>query len=270
MLFLTLSPTACGGSPQPGILSGACEVLGITDPPAPRRLVVDVLCDRSSGSPCSQKNLTETWDAILPALAFRPGNQVRLWLQGEDVSNTGIVSKTIVPEFRRHRRRDRRSEEKGWVATSKDLLLSSTMPVWTSRQPKHSPIAEGLTKIAMTEVPPDSERIVVALTDGREVSRFGDFECGSLPMKDAFLARLTAGCLLAPASFAGIRVLFAYIGPTPIDDRHCSVTLEKTERIKSLWKEALEHAGASEVRFLALAPTLEEIERTRAKGGPTS
>jgi hypothetical protein len=269
-LFLALTLTACGESPQSGFLAGACETLGITDPPAPRRLVVDVICDRSSGSPCTQPNLAETWDAILPALSSRPGSQVRLWLQGEDVSSTGIASKAIVPEFRSHRPRARRSEERTWVASSRHLLLASTRPVWSSKPPRHSPIAEALTKISLTEAPAGSERIVVALTDGREVSSFGDFECGSLPLKDVFLARLAKGCLLAPVSFSNVRVLFAYIGPTPIDDRHCSVTLERTERIKSLWKEALVRAGASEVRFLALAPTLEECDLTRTKGGPTS
>jgi hypothetical protein len=269
-LFLALTLTACGDSPQSGFLAGACEILGITDPAAPRRLVVDVICDRSSGSPCTQRNLTETWDAILPALASRPGSQVRLWLQGEDVSSTEIVAKAVVPEFRNHRPRVRRSEERAWVAFSRNLLLGSTRPVWTSKQPRHSPIAEALTKIAMTEVPVGSDRIVVALTDGREVSSFGDFECGSLPPKEVFLARLAKGCLLTPVTLSNVRVLFAYIGPTPIDDRRCSVTLERTERIKSLWKEALVRAGASEVRFLALAPTLEDSDLNRTKGGPTS
>jgi hypothetical protein len=269
-LFLALTLTACGESQQSEFLSGACEALGITDSPAPRRLVVDALCDRSSGSPCTQSTLAETWDAILPALASRPGSQVRLWLQGEDVSSTGIVSKAIVPECRSHRLRARRSEERVWVASTRNLLLGSTRPVWTSRQPRHSPIAEALTKIAMAEVPPGSARIVVALSDGREVSNFGDFECGPLPLKDVFLTRLAKGCLLTPVSFSNVRVLFAYIGPTPIDDRHCSVTLKRTEQIKSLWREALVRAGASEVRFLALAPTLEDSDLNRTKGGPTS
>jgi hypothetical protein len=118
-------------------------------------------------------------------------------------------------------------------------------------------------------VPQGHERVIVALTDGREVTRLGNFESGSLPSRDTFLSRLGREALLLPGSCKGIRVLFAFLGPSPNRGPSCPMSLGRTQGIEELWRAALLRAGAREVRFFALRPVIEEDEEPM-KGGARS
>jgi hypothetical protein len=267
--LLVVALTGCGDGSGAPVFERAANALGITDPPAPAALSVDVLCDFSEGAPCTPKNLSETISEILPVLASRPGSEVRLWVQGEDVSSTEIVSTITVPRYKSRRRHTLELEEKAWVSQARPSLLRPLKPVWSARQPRRSPIAEALTKTALTEVPQDHERVIVALTDGREVTRLGNFESGSLPSRDTFLSRLGGEALLLPGSCKGIRVLFAFLGPSPNRGPSRPMSLGRTQGIEELWRAALLRAGAREVRFFALRPVIEEDEEPM-KGGARS
>src|ERR1700690_1196910 len=109
--LLVIALTGCGDGSGAPVFERAANALGITDPPAPAALSVDILCDLSEGAPCTPKNLSETISGILPILASRPGSEVRLWVQGEDVSSTEIVSTITVPHYKNRRRHTLELEE---------------------------------------------------------------------------------------------------------------------------------------------------------------
>src|SRR5438128_2126723 len=57
-------------------LNAACTGIGICDPPAPRPLAIDVICDSSLGSTCTRGSISDTFEAVLPVVADKPGNVV--------------------------------------------------------------------------------------------------------------------------------------------------------------------------------------------------
>ena len=61
---------------------------------------------------------------------------------------------------------------------------------------RRSPIAESITRVALAGTPAQMRRFIVVISDGLEVSTFGDWECGRLPTTKRFLRNLHRGEVL--------------------------------------------------------------------------
>jgi hypothetical protein len=243
-------------------LRKTCEALGLIDPATPRPVLLDLYCDASEGSPCTASTLRETLDLALPFIARRPGSSLRLWAQGESLEETLVVGAAQSPAAHLGRARAQEAQRYQFVETARSALFSAMRPVFERRPRRRSPIVEGLTRVALAKPTEGEERFLVVISDGREVSALGDFECGSLPSREVFLARLAKRELLGAGTLRDTRVFFAYLGPTPVAGGRCPVTIERTLRIEALWRAALEHAGARRVLVSTGPPALEESAET--------
>lgn len=239
LLFLALS--ACG--PR------AFETLGLADPAPLPALAITLYCDASGGSSCTERNLASTLDQVLPDAAARPGTTVRLFMQGEDLGTTRSVESFDVPAPKSPAPRAVRFHRARVASEAKERLLRAYRESRPKGPVRRSPIAEGLGKAALSGEGDPRPRLLVVLTDGREVSRFGDFECGEITPEDAFVRNLAEARVLAPGSLRGARVFFAFFAPVPVEGGRCAVTLLRMTELQSLWRRACREAGAEEVRF---------------------
>jgi hypothetical protein len=232
--------------------------LGAADKPAPPPVTADILCDASSGSTCTTRTLRSVLEAALGDAAGRPGSIVRVWLQGRRVEDTRLIAEVGSAKPRGTGRRARAEYESTWIAAS--LASLTTAADAAIRKPAHrSPIAESMAVVAMAPAASKSTREVVVITDGMEVSDFGEFECGPLPKPERFARLLARREVLPPGSLAGIRIRFVATGLRPIDHGRCAASLARAAEIRTLWQTALQAAGASSVEIrqggLDLIPT---------------
>src|ERR1051325_4673748 len=98
---------------------------GATDKPQATLVTIDILCDASSGSTCSDETLREVVEAKLRAAAARSGSVVRLWMQGRNIETTRVVASATSSAHRATGRRVRTAVETGWVAKQSAAFQSA-------------------------------------------------------------------------------------------------------------------------------------------------
>jgi hypothetical protein len=253
-LFPIIAWIALTGCDRPTWLSRAGEAVGLVDAPSPAPVAKEILCDSSSGSTCSEKSLSATLDEKLPTVAARPGSLVRLWTLSETVAGTHVLAeRTSTPSLRPSTQAVRAHEQR-FVEETKLLFLQAAQPVF-DRPARRSPIAESIVKVSLASAPKGAEREIILLTDGREESSLGHFECGRIPSAPGFLRQLHAASLFLPESLRGVRITWCFFSLEPVPGERCPATLDRFIQIKALWTAALHGAGA-DVQFFSNAPTL--------------
>ena len=241
--------TACGGdAAHPSLGTRVARSLGLVDPPPPPSITIETVCDPSKDSTCTPESLDATLAATLPAIADRPGSELRLWFVGPDVASITCVGTAKNTQSASGNANTARKNKARFVEDARAALLTAAQPFLTRNERGGSPIAEALTTVAMTGVRTDSRSILV-VSDTREVSPVGgDFECDDpLPTPQSFAKTLQRARLLPPASLAGVRVFFTYVAITPIHRKQkgCVETHARLAQIKDLWTAAVEAAGGS-------------------------
>ena len=230
-------------------LSQACEALGLCDPPSSPAELVDLLLDVSPGSPASEQTTLDTLRVLLPWVAHRPSSVVGEWVLGESLATTQLVASVTSTASARLSASAVKAHEAVFVHEATSTLISAALPSF-GRPMHRSPIAEGLSRLALTTAPSGSQRWIVVITDAREVSTLGgrartDFECGPLPSPAEFLRLLHDAGLLLPGSLAGARITFCYVRPDAVAGDRCPVSLRRFSQIIVLWRAALESSGAT-------------------------
>jgi len=238
LLVAALAIAACrnGGS-------SVAELLGISDKPAPHAMAIDILCDPSRGSTCTAATLRRVLPEALKHAAARPGSTVRLWIQGRDVATTCMIAEVTSTSSKRLGKRARLRYEERWVAAQMKTLRAAAAPHLSKKQ-RRSPIAESITRIALTGTATRMPRLLTVITDGLEVSSLADFECGVLPTPKRFIRDLQRNDVLRAGSLKGMTVEFCDVDITPIDGNRCAVTLRRAGEITNLWSSAIRAAGA--------------------------
>jgi hypothetical protein len=253
----TTAPLDTGSKLRGSSLSTALAWLGIEDPPPPPPLDIDVLCDASAGSSCTAESLRATLDVLLPATAARPSSLVRLWVLGRDVADTTQIA-TVTADAKARNAKSEQARRVRLVEESRNTLMSAVTP-YLGQHMTRSPIAESLAKINMVHTRIGASRLFIVITDAREFSGLGDFECRP-PQPTAFTTMLDANHILAPKSLAGAGVVFSYVTLARIDHDRCPASVGSAEQVEAVWDTALRRAGAAEVEFEAGTPMLNRIQ----------
>lgn len=240
----------CGKSGPGHALDDTCVSLGLCEAQTVPPVFVDVLIDASEGSSGNRQTLARTLDAVLRFTADRPGSRQRLWVLGKDVGSTSMVVEQVTPKAPKGSDRAKKSASERFVGATRDLFIASASQVLDSSPIKRSPLAEAITKIALSD---DSgiPRSLVIITDAREVSEVGTLECAKLPTADAFLKALQKNRVMGSGTLAGIDIYFTFVEFKPVASRSCPITLERDQVVRQLWSAALAAAGAPTVHFSA-------------------
>ncbi|MCM2317623.1 MAG: hypothetical protein NDJ92_20925 [Thermoanaerobaculia bacterium] len=249
ILLASLFLGGCGNS------RNLCEALGFCDPTPPPAVTFDIVLDGSDGSTATVDAVRSTGEAVLPVAACRPGSVVRLWWLGATVADTELLASLTVEPPRSKARKWQTTAQREFVERSVPLLVTATEGHLARPRPKRSPLAEGLTRVAWSSAPTPL-RVVVLVSDGREVSRLADFECKPLPSSETWLRLLDNSSLLPEKSFNGVVIHVAFASVPPIADRRCVPSIDRETRIRALWLASLKRAGASRVTFHTGAPVL--------------
>jgi len=256
-LLLSLLVLACDGRESVG---GWAKGL-VSDPPAPPPISIVVGCDFSSGSTCGQVELASNIDAALQVAATRPRSSVAVWSFGVDVASTHELARVVSPDASTRGDRARSAQERQWVESSRADLLRATQVIFAAQPLRSSPIAEGISAIALSHHDPN--QVLVVISDGLQCTRETfDFECKRLPDSAAFLARLKALSLLTPGSLAATQVIFANARIAPVGENRCATSISRVSSVRSLWSAAITNAGGT-VRFTTDAVTAAELEGAR-------
>lgn len=260
MAAMLIWTVGCGARDGDG--AALLQALGVVEAPTPPPIVVDVLCDASTGSTCTRTVLESTLDVVLSAVVTRPGSTMRVWVQGRSVDETALVA-TVTSAGSLYTGKRALVSQQRWMRESKTTLLAAALPAF-QRTTRRSPIAEGISRLGLAGSPHGGQRFILIVTDGREVSSFGDFECGALPREERFIRRLHAQGVLTPRSIAGAVVVLSHVNLGPVDGRRCPVTLARVAAINALWTTALTTAGAAHVRIETGPPAATLFTTTNA------
>jgi hypothetical protein len=241
--FIYMVFAGCGGSPL-----SLADWFGATNKPHAVPITEDILCDASSGSSCNARTLREAVDVALREAAGRPGSVVRVWMQGRSIETTRIVAEARSGAARGTGRRALAEYESRWISNESEAIAAATRS--ELRKPVHrSPIAESIGVIGLAPAVPRSTRELIVITDGMEMSDFGDFECGPLPKSERFTRLLARNRILPAHSLRGIAVRFCHFDLGAIDRGRCPLSLLRASEIRSLWQAALTAAGARSVEI---------------------
>ena len=186
-------------------LSGACKLFGVCDELPPPAEMVDILCDASIGSSCTRESLGRAMDDVLHRAAQSPGSRTRLWSLAKTVADTNAVAEKETPSESRKSSRARKGLGDKFVAASKEYFTAAIAPTFALAPIRRSPLAEAMTKIALADSGQLPRRLIV-ITDAREVSNLGDFECGFLPTDAGFVKKLQRRRILGPSTLKGVQV----------------------------------------------------------------
>ncbi|MFA6954324.1 MAG: hypothetical protein WC538_00470 [Thermoanaerobaculia bacterium] len=217
-----------------------CATLRLCDPPPPETATIDILCDLTAD--CTLENLRLTLDQSLRYCAARPGSIVRLSMMGRTVSDVALIATADSSTAEAKGKKKRTTSAQRFVDRELPRLLAAAQLAMAKPKPSASPIAEALTVVSWAEVRTNT-RIIIVLTDARQVSPIADFECKALPDEDTWIRALKANRSLAPYSLDSVSVHFAFVGVTPVAGRKCRVSLERETEIRELWRVAIARAG---------------------------
>ncbi len=244
---------ACGEKSRDLPVAKLAIALGVIDPASPPRVVIDLSCDHSEGSSCSEATLSAAVAESLRHAVRSTGSLVRVFLQGERGEEAVLLHTSTSPPLKQTTPRQLATAREDWVKGEALVILGKARPI-LSRRPRRSPIAETVARIALETGPPGVERHLVVLTDLREVSRVGgDLECGEVGSGN-FERRLEEADVLLPGSLRGISVHLTFVGAGPVHGRRCESTVAREEAVRAAWRSVLGAAGASGVRITSGVP----------------
>lgn len=256
----SLLTTGCADGLDLSSLTRTCEWLNACDEPTPPPESVDVVCDTTIGSSCTRETMIRVVDASLQYAIKRPGSRVRAWAIAKTVAETNPVGEREVPPPPHGSARAKKAIESKLIETSKEYFMTSMAPAFAAPGIRRSPLFEAVGKVALADSGMLPRRIVI-VTDAREVSSLGDFECGLLPSDAGFVKKLHRRRILPVASLTGVSVELAFVQSTAVPARGCPVQLEREMRIRELWRAALLAAGAKEVNVRTGPPLLQSDEQ---------
>ncbi len=261
VVFVTsLLTMGCADGIDLSSLTRTCEWLNACDEPTPPPESVDVVCDTTIGSSCTRETMIRVVDASLQYAIKRPGSRVRAWAIAKTVAETNPVGEREVPPPPRGSARAKKAVESKLLETSKEYFMTSMAPAFAAPGIRRSPLFEAVGKVALADSGTLPRRIVI-VTDAREVSSLGDFECGFLPTDAKFVKKLHSRRILPVSSLAGVSIELAFVQSTAVPARGCPVQLEREMRIRELWRAALLAAGAKEVNVRTGPPLLQSDEQ---------
>ena len=244
------------------------EEIGVTDEYLPP-VMVDLVCDASQGSTCSPETLSHSLNVALTSVVYRPGSHVRLWAVGSEVGRTMLIEEEAVPAPKRSTTSARRIQADKFITAAHPLFMKAAEPVFADphRDRSRSPLLESLGKIIVyAPTPRGVSRTFIMLSDAREVSSFGDWECGPLPKPDDLVQMLHGQHVLNPGSLANSRLFFVHVDLAAIPRNRCRFTLERARGIEDLWKAVLTAANAELVSFRGGPVTTDDF-RDQGNGG---
>lgn len=248
ILGLALQLAACGGEGQPNAFIRTARAVGLADVPPPPPMTVDIVCDPTKNSTCTAEALDATVAPALGVLADRPGSELRIFVLGPDLASTRLVLTLRVDAMKHGNANAGRTAKAKFIDTSRAYSAKVMQPYLAAPERGGSPLAEGLTYVAMTEARTKARAICV-ISDGRQVSAIGgDFECDDpLSTSKGFVKALQRERVLPAKSLTGIRVFFTCMTVTPIEREGCAETLERLAFIQELWSEAIGAAGGDAI-----------------------
>lgn len=227
---------ACLGLAGCAKVQQTSELLGLSDPSTPP-ITINIGCDVSS-SACSPEHLRAVLPMLLPELSARHGSTLRLFVFGNDLSTTRLLVETRSTPPSNLTSAGVRAHASAFAKATEESFLQAMAGSWSQRRTA-SPIAEGLSGIAT--YPATGLTFHVLLTDLRQQSALGSFECAPLPTVDQWQARTKQ--VLAPVR--GTTVLVAFASPfEPVSDGRCKPSMERYQAIVKLWTSALNAHGA--------------------------
>lgn len=241
----------------------SCQFFGICDEASLPPELFDILCDASIGSSCTRETLDKALDVVLRRTVTRPGSHTRVWALTKTVADTNATAEKESPSPPHRSSRATKVLKEKFVADSKEYFTAALAPTFATTPIRRSPLAEAITKIALADSG-QLPRHLIVITDAREVSSLGDFECGLLPTDAGFMKKLRRRRIMGPAILAGIRVEFAFAQSMAVPSRGCPVQLERELRIRELWTAALTAAGAKSVSIRTGPPSV-DMEDSPAK-----
>lgn len=244
--------------------------LGATDTPTRPPRVIRAFCDESETSSCEHGVITQLISGVVHEAYRSPGSRVEVYLMGATVAETRLIGSVTIPPREERGERAARAAEERFLASVRPQLCAPLSAALASPRPRQSPIAESLDKISLgpTHGMPVE---VIAVTDLREVSDLGDFECGRrLPTPPEFLARLRRHGLLASGTYANTRVHVVAGDRGPVPRRTCPVTMGRERAVMQLWQTALSAAGAREITFHTELPDLSTLFADAPDAGVTA
>lgn len=236
-VVLAVALTACDG--DTGVM------LGLASAPVKPAATFDIVCDAGGGGNCTADTLDRTLVAMLPPAAARPGSPVRLWMVGNSLDDTRVVATAEAPLLSASRQRAGHTTAQ-FTATTRESFLAAFRAAAPERRSR-SPLAMALSRLAFTRAG-TRERLVVVLSDGREYSDLGDWECGPVPDVPEFRSMLSRNRLLTSKSLADVNVAFV-VGFTALDGNRCPITMPRADQIRTLWISTLTAAGARHVTY---------------------
>lgn len=255
VVILILTSMFCAAACDSPAFASSCRQIGLCEEdPKPAELL-DLLCDHSVGSSCTTKTLEQTTDRVVQHISERPGSRMRVWMLGATVEKTVVVVEHAIPAAKGGSAKSQRAQAARVAATAREVLLTGIAPAFESPPVRRSPIAEAIAKVALADASGLYRRVIV-ITDAREVSTLGDFECRALPTNAQFAALLQRMNVLSTGQLAGIDILFAHVAGQSVPGRGCPVSVDRELRIKALWTTALRAAGASRVHISSGPPEL--------------
>ncbi len=265
--FLGLCLVGAGCTSAHSQFLEACRAVSACAPVLSAPVTVDLICDHSAGSTCNRESLTTNVDVVLTHIGDHPGSLVRLWSQGRTVDDTVLVGTREVPPLKNGSRKARHGAAIRFVQEARPFLLKASEPMFGDAAFHTSPIAETISRVALSSSRPGQNRVIVIITDGREFSpTLGDFECKVIPDKTVFRHQLDKHRLLMANTLANTHVVFANVTIGPIENGRCAATLERAATIQDLWQSSLAEASAASVTFTTGDITAVDLPRLAGKG----
>lgn len=260
-LIILAAALASGCDAPSHAIERAAIAVGITDEPPLESETIDLLCDHSAGSPCTEKGLARALGVVLAHAAKRPDSVVRVWMLGENVASTSLVATVTSPAHVVRSEKADRHAQVSWIEATQSAITCAAKMAFQERNPRRSPIFEGIAKVALAGAVKGGRTLAV-VSDGREVSNLGDFECGTLPDAPTLGRRLQRNALMSPGSLHGIRIHLWGVGAESVGGCRCPATIARTLVIQNLWRLVLTAGGAMEIEISTDIGTLgDEKER---------
>lgn len=214
---------------------GYAEEIGVLSKQVEPSETIQIVCDASLGSTCTNQSLSDIIGVVLNYLQSRPDSIIEVWNLGASVETTTIVVKATVPVI--SETEDSDSDTRSWPAETKKAVLKAMRPVWDQPPTRRTPLAESLTVVARTDGV--GKRTIVVLTDAREY-RIGDFECHP-PKPERWRRMLERKGALPVGSLRDYTIIFIYTNASP---ERCAANLRREARVHELWRDAMTRAGA--------------------------
>ena len=250
----------CDGERPDTAWHRACEWSSICGSRSLGPETIDLIDDPSVGSSGTTDHFGEVLDQLLRRTAARPGSRLRVWVLARSAESVVNIGERVSPKSTARSERSRAKERERWIKENKESLLAAAQTS-LSITIRRSPIAETLARVALANST-TGPRTIIFVSDGREMSDYGSFECRRLPSPSEFAATLRRANVLPPGRLQGVRVVFAFMRLAPVG--RCSTTIDRETRIREIWTSALKTAGASSV---AIFTGLPDFALDDARGG---